>query len=92
MFPNAYFCQIQCRGQAASALCICSKQYINSYSYSAEKQQKETKASPNRAPKTGAGAQEAALGQAPACGWLHCAVHKPSGDSWDDAALCGPES
>lgn len=42
--PQSVFCQIQCRGQAAAALCICSKQYINNYGYSAERQHKETKA------------------------------------------------
>lgn len=68
MFPKVYFCQILYRGQAAAALCIGSKQYINSHGYSAERQQEETKAGPDRAPKTGAGALEAELGQAPACG------------------------
>lgn len=36
--PQSVFYQIQCRGQAAAALCICSKQYINNYGYSAERQ------------------------------------------------------
>lgn len=67
--PQSVFCQIRHRGPAAAAaLCVCSKQYINSSGYSAERQHEETKAGPDRAPKTGARALATELGWAHACG------------------------